>query len=239
MAHDDLFALLDKYLPAVIPEKSVLAVTSKIVALCEGRIADPTKYARDELVVEESSYYIPKQYNKYGFCLSIKNHTLIASAGIDESNGDGNFVLWPADPQKSANQIRRYVRDKWSLSEFGVILTDSHILPMRWGTQGTAIAYSGFQPLKNYIGLPDIFNRKLKVTRANHAEGLAAAAVLCMGEGDEQTPLAILTDLDFIQFFDHDPSEKELRMTRNSLEDDVYAPLLVNAKWKVGGEKSK
>ena len=27
-------------------------------------------------------------------------------AGIDESNGDGNYVLWPKDLQNSANTIR-------------------------------------------------------------------------------------------------------------------------------------
>jgi len=44
----------------------------------------------------------------------------------------------------------------------------------------------------------------------NVADALAAAAVLLMGEGKEQTPLAVLTDLPFVTFQDHNPSPAEL-----------------------------
>ncbi len=34
---DDLLAVIDRHLPS-LPEKSILAVASKIVAICEGRV---------------------------------------------------------------------------------------------------------------------------------------------------------------------------------------------------------
>ena len=47
------------------------------------------------------------------------------------------------------------------LKKVGVIITDSKTTPLRWGTSGVAISYSGFSPLKNYIGSPDIFGKEM------------------------------------------------------------------------------
>lgn len=215
-------------------ENQVLAVTSKVVSLCEGAVASIDSVSKEELVRQEADYYLPADTNPYGFCISIKNNTLIASAGIDESNGDNHYVLWPKNPQFSANQIRAYLRKRFNRKNIGVILTDSHLLPLRWGVLGTCIAYSGFAPLHSYIGEPDLFGRKLKVTKANHAEGLAASAVLVMGEGNESTPLAVISDVPFLQFVDQDPSEDELQQLAISIEEDVFSPLLRAVSWKQG-----
>ncbi len=209
----------------------VLAVTSKAISLCEGAIA-PIAQDKNILVESEADEYIPREKNQYGFCISIKNNTIIASAGIDESNGDGFYVLWPRDPQGSVNAIRRYVQKKFSVKHVGVIMTDSHVMPLRWGTVGTCLAYSGFVPVQNYIGKPDLFGRTLKVTKSNIAEGLAAAAVLAMGEGNECTPLALIRDCERVQFVDEDPSQEELASLVIERKDDVFASLLKAVEWK-------
>lgn len=228
---------LEKLLDTAIDSfenNQVLAVTSKVVSLCEGAVVPIDTVTKAELVRKEADYYLPAETNQYGFCISIKNHTIIASAGIDESNGNGNFVLWPKNPQESANRIRAYIRNRFNLQHVGVVITDSHVLPLRWGVQGTCLAYSGFAPLKNYMGQPDLFGRKLKVTKANHAEGLAAAAVLVMGEGDESTPFARISDIPFLSFVDQDPSDEEIRQLSISIEEDVFSPLLRAVSWKQG-----
>jgi F420-0:gamma-glutamyl ligase len=69
-------------------------------------------------------------------------------------------------------------------------------------------------------------------------DALAAAAVLVMGEGSEQTPLALIKDLPFIAFQDRDPSPEELAAAAIALEDDLYAPLLTRAPWQRGGKAS-
>ena len=97
-----------------------------------------------------------------------------------------------------------------------------------------AIVYSGFSALKNYIGKPDIFGRKFEMQKANIADALAASAVLLMGEGSEQTPLAIIEDVPFVKFQEKDPSKKELRDLRINMDDDLYGPLLKSVKWKRG-----
>ena len=56
-----------------------------------------------------------------------------------------------------------------------------------------------------------------------------------MGEGAEQTPLAIIEDLDFIEFVDKNPSRNELESLIIKLEEDMYGPLFKNAPWQKGG----
>ena len=105
---------------------------------------------------------------------------------------------------------------------------------MRWGVTGITIAHSGFKALNDYREKPDIFGRKLKVTQTNIMDGLASSAVLAMGEGKEQTPLALLEDIPFVRFHARNPSQRELKDLHISVEDDLYAPLLQSAKWKQG-----
>ena len=82
---------------------------------------------------------------------------------------------------------------------------------VKMGTTGAAIAHSGFAALNNYIGKPDIFGRKFKVQKANISDALAVSGVLIMGEGSEQTPLAVVEDVPFVKFQNRNPSKKELK----------------------------
>ncbi len=231
---DNLEKILAEYLPKDIPENSVVIVTSKIIALCEGRVAEDTEEIRDRLVEEEAEWYLPRHSNKYDFCISIKHNTFTATAGIDRSNGNGKLVLWPKDPQEAVNKIREFLLMKSGLKNIGVITTDSKTSPLRWGVTGVAIAHSGFEALKSYIGQPDIFGRPLHFEKLNIADSLATAAVVVMGEGDEQTPLAVITDVPFVKFQDRNPKQEELDSLHIELEDDVFYPLLTAVKWKKG-----
>lgn len=229
----DLFSILDKYLNS-LKEKSILAVTSKVVSICEGRVVKIGEIDKEKLIEKEADYFLLEKERNYGITLTIKNNLLIPSAGIDESNGAGYYILWPSNPQKTANRVRQYLCQRFSLKRVGVIITDSKTSPMRWGVTGVALAHSGFSALKDYIGKPDIFNRKLKFTKANIADGLAAAAVLAMGEGNEQTPLAIITDVPFVDFQERNPTKKEVDDLKISINDDLYAPLIKGVKWVKG-----
>ena len=74
-------------------EKSVLAITSKIVSICEGNVVKIGEASKDDLIEKEAEYYLPRTSNKYNVTLTIKRNLLAASAGIDESNGNGYYVL--------------------------------------------------------------------------------------------------------------------------------------------------
>jgi dihydrofolate synthase / folylpolyglutamate synthase len=234
----DLVSLLDATIPK-LEESSIVAITSKIVSLCEGNVVSLDAVSKEELIKRESDYYLPASLSKYGHHFTIANNTLILVAGIDESNGNGVYVLWPKDAQKTANQVRAYLAKRFGLQKVGVVITDSACRPLRRGTLGIALAHSGFQALNNYVGQPDLFGKPFSVSQADVAGGLAAAAVLQMGEGAEQTPIAVLSELHLITFQDRDPSSEELEAIHISLEDDLFAPFLTAVQWQKGGRKQK
>lgn len=229
-----LTTLLDTYLTQ-FQEKQILAITSKIVALCEGNTVPMSSVDKQQLVTEQSSYHLPP-LGKYGFRFTITQDTLIPTAGIDESNGDGCYVLWPKDPQKTCDEIRAYLCDRFSIKNAGVIITDSTCQPMRRGTAGICLAHSGFAALNSYVDQPDLFGNPMKVTQSGISSGLAASAVLCMGEGAECTPLAVISDVDFVNFQSRSPNKEELQQLRISIDDDLFAPFLESVAWERGGQ---
>jgi putative folate metabolism gamma-glutamate ligase len=234
VAGPTLSEILDKHLDNV-PENSVLAITSKIVGICEGRLVPIGSVDKDELVKRESHYFLDPALSKYNMSFTITHGTLIPVAGIDESNGNGQYVLWPEDPQKSANEIRAYLKKRFSMKNIGVVLTDSTARPLHYGTEGVAIAYSGFAPSNDYIGQPDLFGRPFKISISNILDALASAAVVVMGEGTEQTPIALIEDVPFVRFQDNDPSADELKsFFLSHMEDDLFEPFLKNAPWQPG-----
>lgn len=231
----DILAIIDAYVKEM-PENSILAVTSKIVSLCEGRTLPLQEGKKKSIIIKEAEWYLPRSSSKYNVVLTIKNGVINFSSGVDESNSGGMFVLWPKDPQKSANVIRRHLLLKYKRKNIGVIITDTASVPLRWGQRGVfVLAHSGFSALNSYIGKRDIFGRVFKMTSAAVADALGTSAVLVMGEGAEQTPLALIEDVPFVRFQQRDPTKKELQKLRMPLEDDLYAPLLKAVTWKKGG----
>ena len=165
---------------------------------------------------------------------------VITDSVIDETNGKGYYIHWPKDQQKTANDVRKYLAKKFKLKRVGVIITDSKTSPLRWGVTGVTITHSGFAPLNDYIGTKDIFGRELKFTKSNIMDALGGAAVLVMGEGKEQTPLAIIEDVPLVNFQQRNPTAKELREVNiTALEDDLYKELLCSVKWRKGGSSER
>lgn len=216
---DDIYPMLDKL---KIKNDDVVFITSKILAIHQGRcIKISPKIDKDKLIKQEAEKFIPRQKNPGNFLLTIKNYTLIPSAGIDESNANGHYVLWPKNPSVAAKEICNYLKQKNKLKKLAIIITDSHTAPLRYGVTGISIGFYGMEPLADYKGKKDIFGRKLKFTQANIVDALSAMAVLLMGEGDERTPMIILRGAKFIEF-----TEKEThRKLVIQIKKDIYSPL--------------
>ncbi len=229
----DLVSVLDQYLPP-IEENSVVAITSKIVAICEGRMVKMEGADKDKLIEEESQYYLPRETNPYRVSLTVTRNNLAPSAGIDESNANGHFILWPENPQKTANTVREYLTKKHNLKNVGIIITDSKTTPFRWGVTAMALAHSGFNALKDYIGTSDLFGRTFEFEKVNVADSFATAAALVMGEGDEQTPLSVITDIPFVEFQGRNPTEDEIKGLQIGFELDLYSPIISKADWQKG-----
>lgn len=221
-----LVAFLDRSLKK-FPDESVLVITSKVVALCEGRVV-PLEKIKEATLRQEADYYLPKAASRYGVALTIKDNAFIARAGMDASNTGGYYSLLPKDSYRTCRRIRRYLCLRFKVKQIGVIIVDSHSTPLRRGVTGVAIGWSGFEGLKGYEHVPDIFGTRF-TTHANHVDALATAASLAMGEGNEQTPLALITDIPFIKFSAASPTKKELAYFKPALADDLFAPLF---NWK-------
>jgi dihydrofolate synthase / folylpolyglutamate synthase len=158
--------------------------------------------SKEALVEAEAEAWIPRASSRYGITLAIKGGTLIASAGIDASNSNGHYVLWPNSPLDAAGEIGRYLKQRHNLANLGVVLSDSHCTPLRRSTTGISIGFYGFVPLQDYRGQPDIFGRPLAVTLSNKADAMAAAAVGLMGEGAECVPAVIVRGWPDLSFND-------------------------------------
>lgn len=232
---DDLWDLLGAI--SSLKENSVVAVTSKVVAIGEGRCISVGTIDKDKLIAKEADKYLPRELvpNKWAI-YTIKNNLLVASAGIDESNGDGYYILWPKDPEFFAKKIWAYLRKKFHLKNLGIIITDSKVEPLRRGVVGLAIAYFGFKPLKDYRGTKDIFGRDFIMETSDIPDSLATAAILEMGEGAECQPIAVITDIPDVEFIQgkFNPKNPDLSF-EISEKDDLYSPFLSSVPWKKGG----
>lgn len=206
---DDLVQALEKGMAAAglaLQDGDILVVSESTVATAEGRVVlledvNPSELARTlaarygkdpqemELILRESDEImggIP------GVVLTLNKGFLYPNAGIDHSNAPpGYVVLFPADAQKSAFEIRnRMAHGK----RIGVIIGDSRTHPLRLGCVGVALACEGLEPVEDARGQKDLFGRELKITRKAVADNLVSAAQIVMGEGDEGIPAVIIRD---------------------------------------------
>ena len=228
---DDLYKVFEESLPR-LREGDILFITSKVLAIHQGRcvkISPGTKNQKERLIKKEAARYAQSHLRSWkNLYLTVKDHTLIANAGIDESNANGHYILWPRHPSSAAKEIRLQLKKKYKIKKLAVVVTDSHIVPLRHGTLGISIGFYGIDPLYDYRGKPDIFGRRLKHTTQNIVDALSSMAVLFMGEGDERTPVLVLRGAKFVDFTDA-PTHRKVVVAP---EDDLYAPF-----WKAWNKK--
>ena len=219
----DLYKLLEDHLPQ-LKDKDVLVISSKIVSIHQGRCVKvdktkpPLKQKIDLIKKEADAYFKDNPHS-----LTLKDHTLTPYAGIDRSNANNHYVLWPKNPTATAHQIWESLTKKHQLKDLGILIIDSFCLPMRWGHMGISIGFHGFHPNFEYSGKLDIFGNKIVQGNSNLVDGLSALCGVVMGEGNEQTPLLIVRDFNKLKFTSK-PTHQELRIPKN--QSDLYSLLL-------------
>lgn len=230
---DSIKMVLKKYLDRDL-EGCIIAITSKIVSVCEGRIVPKSSVSsKSDLVYREADYVLDME-DVHGHIITIKNGVLIPSAGIDESNVEDAYILYPEDVHATCVDIWQWLRIEYGVKNIGVLITDSHTTPMRSGVTGIALAWCGFEAQYSYIGKEDIYGRPLQCTKVNVIDALAAAAVFEMGEAAEQTPIAIISGASRIVYKDSTTSEVDVINTNIPMEEDIYGNILMAVKWKKG-----
>ncbi|MHA1512396.1 MAG: coenzyme F420-0:L-glutamate ligase [Promethearchaeota archaeon] len=213
MKNENLFDVILEtlnYNKIELKERSVLVIAETLVGTTENRIVEiesvknVSKRAKElaieyspmdpkfaQLVLDESDEIVG---GISGMLLTEKNGILIANGGIDQSNSgiEGNISLWPEDPFGSARDLVQKIKQKLGLADFGIIISDSRVQPIRKGVVGVAIGVDGFYPIDDCRGKTDLFGHEMKWTTRALADQLADTAHVVMGECDEQTPFVLI-----------------------------------------------
>ena len=194
-----------------ICDDDILVVAQKIVSKQEGRIVDlstvipsllsegiGSQYQKDpriiELILSESKRIVRM---KNGIIIVETNNGIIcANAGVDESNvKEGHATLLPINSDISAQTIRNKIQEQTN-KNVAVIISDTFGRPFRMGQTNCAIGISGLNPILNYAGTLDSFEKILRITEIAVADELSAAAELVMGKA-LKCPVAIIRDYSF------------------------------------------
>ena len=239
---DTLLPILQAALPRPLRERDIVCVTSKVVALEQGRCVNLSEvavseaarklpqlpYSKDfktypglaQLILDESEKLFQAKY----VYVTLRDSIFIANAGIDLSNvPEGYAVLWPRRPWTWARDFWSQLRSQYGLSELGVVMTDSHVVPFRRGVAGIALAWAGFEGVESQIGKPDLFGKPLKWTEKAVADDLASAAILVSGETDEAAPFALCEQVPAV-FTDREFKAADYFVApRNDLYAGIYA----------------
>lgn len=211
---------IGRFIPAV-SDGTVLAVSSKVVALWKGTTVVYQSLSQKENLIKQHSqlaFQTPLAW------LTVKDGMVMTNAGIDQSNARGKLVLLP-DCYACADELRTALKRRWQVEHLGVVLTDSMILPLRAGVIAGAVGYAGFCGVKDLRGQADLFGNKLQTTLVDIADSLATAAALLMGEADEQCPLCLIENAPVV--FTEKTNRQEIKYPP---QHDLYAPLFQAAK---------
>lgn len=206
----------------------IVLVTSKIISKAEDRLVNladvtPTQEAerlaiecdkdpREVALILQESIAISR--TRPGVLIVERPDGVIcANAGLDHSNlgleGEWRLLL-PADPDKSAAQLRQRL-EQISGVRLAVVVTDSHGRPFRLGTVGVALGAAGLPSLLDLRGKQDLFGNELQSTEVGLADELAAAAGLLMGQRDEALPVVVASGISWPQDAPNAPATSLIR----------------------------
>jgi coenzyme F420-0:L-glutamate ligase / coenzyme F420-1:gamma-L-glutamate ligase len=191
-----------------IQENDVIVVTHVAVSKAEGNVVD-----LDEVVPSQHALEIAKKVEKEPAMVEVilretkeivrmgpnslitetKNGIVAANAGVDRSNikGDRKVALLPANPDKSAQNIRNEIKEQTGC-KVAVIVSDTHGRPLRMGEINVAIGIAGIKPIRDRRGEKDLFGYVLRVKQTCIADELSSAAELVIGQASEGIPAAII-----------------------------------------------
>ncbi|KXB08365.1 hypothetical protein AKJ55_01135 [candidate division MSBL1 archaeon SCGC-AAA382M17] len=187
-------------------DNDVLVIASSAVSTAQKRIreipeATPSDEAKElsrksgldekfiEIILRESDEILAPSEKSI---LTLKDGMLRINAGVDRTNvPSGLALLVPENPELEARRLRDKLEEKTG-KKLGVIISDSHVHPLRLGTTGQSLGSSGIKEALDCRNRKDLYGRKLQITFRGIGDQIAAAAQLVMGEADESIPAVIV-----------------------------------------------
>ena len=206
---DDLSEIISN--SSDLQDGDILVIAQKIISKQENRIIDlstvtpcllaegiGSSYDKDPRIVElilSESKRIVRMKNKI-IIVQTNSGFICANAGVDESNvKDGFATLLPIDSDVSAKKIRDKIK-KITGKNIAIVISDTFGRPFRMGQTNCAIGISGLNPLLDYAGTMDSFEKILRVTEIAVADEISAASELVMGK-TSKCPVTIIRDYSF------------------------------------------
>src|SRR3989441_11708811 len=205
-----------KKLGVGIRNRDLVVIGQKAVSKAEGRIIDITdvsplvraieiakKTGKSpgfvEIVLRESSKVL--RADKDAFIVRTKRGAICLNAGVDKSNvkGDTTYALLPEDPDASARQLMKRIKQLTG-KQVAVVICDTRSRPFRKGQIEESIGGAGLSRLIDYRGQKNLLGYKLRFKNVALADELASAAELVMGQGRERTAVAIMRWLTRMRF---------------------------------------
>ena len=220
---------------AKIQDRDVLVLAQKIVSKSEGRILDlksvePSQEAihianrdgRDPRLVEavlgESNEIVVA--SERALIVEHRTGAVCAHAGIDRSNLRGNedeVLLLPRDADASARKLHEEIQSAAN-TFVPVLIADTQGRAFRRGVVGVAIGCAGLEPLVDLRGEKDRSGRVLEITILAHADEIAAAASMVMGQDKQGVPAVLIRGLAY-----HEGNAPASALYRTK-EEDLFRP---------------
>lgn len=219
-SEDDVMECLESSLEEEqLQEGDVVVITSKVVAVTQGRVQEFSSTKEfQQLVEKEADEFLGGEQ----VSLTKKNNIFIPWSGIDRSNTpEGTAILWPERPFDEAYRIVQKLKQSHGLKDLGIVISDSICSPLRRGVTAIALGYAGFKGVNDLRGKKDLYGREMQVSQQNMADMIATSAHLVMGESDESMPFAIVRGAR-VQFTDQQPDPQESTISQ---EECLFKPL--------------
>ncbi len=190
-------------------DEDVLVIASSVVSTISNRIkkinnVTPSDEAKDlakktgldekfvEIILQESDEVL----TPFNECmLTIKDKMLRINAGVDRTNvPPGKALLLPKNPKKESKNLRKKFKQKTG-KKIGIVISDSHVNPLRRGTTGQALGTSGIKEVLDCRTQKDLYDRELQITFRGIGDQIATAAQLVMGEANERIPAVLFKNI--------------------------------------------
>ena len=226
---DNAFLKKIKKSKLTLAEHDVIAISSKVVSIWQGRCVPHVREEKDDLIKKEADWYLERDQTPGGAVIhTIKNNVLLPGAGVDPFGGW--YVLLPQNPKETAEELLAWFKKAYDVKDLYLVITDSKSAPLRRGVTGYAVSWAGFEPLFDNRHRKDLLGADSGGSQVNVPDSLAAAAVLAMGEANEQTPLVRMRGVPYVSEV---RAKREARFNEFEIskEEDMYAPFL-KANWK-------
>ena len=219
-----------------IKEQDIIAISSTIVSKSENRII-----SLNEVTITEKAENIARNNNSDPrfvqavlnesteilldspfLLVRTRNGSICVNAGIDNSNvdGEGNVILLPENPDKSAGKIKNRIFELTG-KKVSIVITDTNGRAFRNGQTGAASGISGIKATVDWRGTKDLFGNVLEIKNEAVVDEISGFANVLMGEGNGGTPVVVFRGLDL---YSEKGSMKDIHRPEN--EDVIRAAIL-------------